>query len=64
MIRMASTGELRLLENVSMWDRALANVMTRLKKATEPHGRTQHFRLIHLYLAHKDKLPSYRFARS
>ncbi|MBA55426.1 MAG: hypothetical protein CMK89_13305 [Pseudomonadales bacterium] len=35
MIRMASTAELRLLENVSMWDRALANVMGRLKKASE-----------------------------
>ena len=35
MIRMASAKELRLLENVSMWDRALANVMGRLKKANE-----------------------------
>lgn len=35
MLRMASTGELRMLENVSMWDRALATVMGRLKKASE-----------------------------
>lgn len=32
MIRMANADELRLLENVSMWDRALSNVMGRLKK--------------------------------
>ncbi|AUM12535.1 hypothetical protein Kalk_08930 [Ketobacter alkanivorans] len=40
MIRMANADELRLLENVSMWDRALSNVMSRLNRNIEAEPAT------------------------
>jgi len=36
MMRMANSGELRLLESVSLWDRAMSNVMGKLRKRVEP----------------------------
>ena len=36
MIRMANSDELRLLEDVSMWDRAISNVLGRLNKNPQP----------------------------
>ncbi|MEC8813274.1 MULTISPECIES: DUF1631 domain-containing protein [unclassified Ketobacter] len=40
MIRMANADELRLLENVSMWDRALSNVLGGLKRNVSREAET------------------------